>query len=77
MKGCLQGVEVLHNCGWAHMHIKMDNVQADISAHRRRVQCQVIDLGCAIKASARKPHPHAIPTNLPAMVTNFDAKLIL
>jgi hypothetical protein len=44
-------------------------VQADISARGRQVQCQVIDLGSAIKASARKPHLHAILTNLPAMVT--------
>jgi len=59
------------------MHIKINNVQADISARGRQVQCQVIDLGSAIKASARKPHLHAILTNLPAMVTHFHAKLIL
>ncbi|KAL0052968.1 hypothetical protein WJX82_010522 [Trebouxia sp. C0006] len=49
-----QGIDVLHNCGWAHMHIKINNVQADISARGRQVQCQVIDLGSAIKASARE-----------------------
>ena len=66
-----------HSCGWAHMHIKMDNVQANISADGRQVQCQVIDLGCATKASAREPHPHAILTKLPAIVSDLDAKLIL
>jgi len=59
------------------MHIKMDNVQANISADGRKIQCQVIDLGCATKASAREPHPHAILTKLPAIVSDLDAKLIL
>ncbi|KAL0020415.1 hypothetical protein WJX77_000683 [Trebouxia sp. C0004] len=49
-----QGLEALHSCGWAHMDMRMDNVRANISAHGRRVQCQVISLGCATKASARE-----------------------
>jgi len=77
LKWCLQGLDVLHSCGWAHMHIKMDNVQANISADGRKIQCQVIDLGCATKASARESPPHAILTKLPAIVSDLDAKLIL
>ena len=43
----LQGLEVMHSCGLAHLDLKLNNLRVRTSANGSKLHLTIIDLGSA------------------------------
>lgn len=44
----MQGLKVLHDCGWAHMDLKPSKVQVRMGSDGATPHCTIVDLGASV-----------------------------
>lgn len=67
-KQILQGLKVLHDCGWAHMDLKPSKVQVRMGSDGATPHCTIVDLGASVGEDYPYPElltlSHAAPEDL-------------